>query len=74
MTKIVDLNLYKAKKEVNPRLYNQETEEFCYTAEYRFDGKRFSFDVWARTWVEAEEKLFSLKMTSQIVGKLVERD
>ena len=74
MTEIIDFNLFKAKKEVNPKLYNKETEEFCYTAEYFHDGKRYSFDVWSKSWIDAELKMKSIQNTGVIVGKLVERD
>lgn len=71
---VVDLNLHRAKLETNPKLYNAETKEFCFTAEYFHDSKKFSFDVWAKSWTSAENKLRSLQQTAVIVGKLVERE
>jgi hypothetical protein len=74
MTKIVDFNLFKAKAETNPKLYNRETNEFCYAVEYYHDGKRYCMDLWAKTWTDAELKLKSVQDTAVVVGKLVEKE
>jgi hypothetical protein len=71
---VIDFNLFKAKVETNPKLYNKETEEFCYTIEYFHDGRKFVTDLWAKTWTDAELKLKSIQDTAVVVGKLVERE
>lgn len=72
---IIDLGRERAKRNApDPNCISRDADGnplFKFSYVYRHMGRRFSVDVWARDWSDAEARLSSIKSGAWVEGMVV---
>ena len=78
MSNLVFLDAERRKREPSPdRQFVRETEDghtvYLFVNEYDFEGGKWSFELWAENFAEAQARLDAIKASAALTGQLYER-